>query len=48
MASALRAQGVAVTAVIEHDLPHVWPMFQRLLPEAGATLRDLAGWIRSL
>lgn len=48
MATALRAQGVAVTEVIERDLPHVWPLFQWLLPEAGATLRDLAGWIRSL
>jgi acetyl esterase/lipase len=48
MAEALRAQGVAVTEVIEHDLPHVWPLFQTLLPEARATLRDIAGWIRSL
>ena len=48
MAERLRAQGAAVTEVIARDLPHVWPMFQRLLPEADATLRDLAGWIRSL
>lgn len=48
MAARLRAQGVAVTAVIEHDLPHVWPFFHNMLPEARATLRDLAAWLRSL
>jgi acetyl esterase/lipase len=48
MAARLRAQGVAVTEVIEHDLPHVWPMFQRLMPEAGKTLGDLARWITAL
>ncbi len=48
MAARLRAQGVAVTEILRPDLPHVWPMFHNLLPEADATLRDLAGWIRSL
>lgn len=48
MAERLRAQGVPVTEVIEHDLPHVWPMFQRLMPEAGATLAQLANWIKAL
>ena len=44
----LRAQGVAVTETLRPDLPHVWPMFHGLLPEADETLRDLAEWIRSL
>ena len=45
MAARLRAQGVAVEVTVEHDLPHVWPIFQPFLPEATATLRALAGWI---
>ncbi len=45
MADKLRAEGVEVTERIEHDLPHVWPIFGPLLPEAGRTLDDLAGWI---
>lgn len=48
MATHLRAQDVAVTEVIEHDLPHVWPFFHNILPEAKATLTDLAAWIRAL
>lgn len=48
MAARLRAQGVAVTEEIVRDLPHVWPIFHNILPEARASLRDLAGWIRSL
>lgn len=48
MATHLRAQDVWVTEVIEHDLPHVWPFFHNILPEAKATLKDLAAWIRAL
>lgn len=49
MADRLRADGVEVTEVIEHDLPHVWPIFgPALLPEAGETLSDLANWITRL
>ncbi len=48
MATHLIEQGVAVTQIIERDLPHVWPMFQRLMPEANATLDDLAEWITAL
>ncbi|MET4104165.1 monoterpene epsilon-lactone hydrolase [Roseovarius sp. MBR-78] len=48
MAARLRAQGVAVAERIEGDLPHVWPIFHNILPEARASLRDVAGWIRSL
>lgn len=48
MADTLRHQGADVTERIAHDLPHVWPMFHNILPEARATLRHLARWIRSL
>ncbi|WP_317056759.1 alpha/beta hydrolase [Roseovarius rhodophyticola] len=48
MTKHLRAQRVEVTELIEHDLPHVWPLFHNLLPEARNTLRDLAQWVRSL
>ncbi|MBV2359964.1 alpha/beta hydrolase [Thalassococcus sp. CAU 1522] len=44
----MRAQGVPVDEIIEHDLPHVWPIFHNLLPEARATLDQVAGWISSL
>lgn len=48
MARHLEVEGVAVTTRIAHDLPHVWPFFHGLLPEARETLRQLAGWISSL
>lgn len=48
MAAHLRGEGVEVTEVIEHDLPHVWPIFHNLLPEGRKTLADLGQWIRSL
>ena len=41
----LKSQGVAVTYIEEHDLPHVWPIFHNTLPEARATLQTLADWI---
>lgn len=44
----LRAQGVDAQLTIEDDLPHVWPIFHTLLPEARRTLDDLAAWISSL
>ncbi|MDU8928813.1 alpha/beta hydrolase [Alisedimentitalea sp. MJ-SS2] len=47
MAVHLRAQGVEVTEVVAHDLPHVWPIFQRLMPEANATLKQVGCWISS-
>ncbi len=46
LASRLRDSGVDVTEVVTRDLPHVWPIFHNVLPEARASLRDLAGWIR--
>ncbi|WP_300548663.1 alpha/beta hydrolase [Roseovarius sp.] len=48
MAARLEAQGVATECRIEHDLPHVWPLFQGLLPEAQDTLYQVALWITSL
>ncbi|QYX56497.1 alpha/beta hydrolase [Roseovarius sp. SCSIO 43702] len=48
MAERLRAQGVEVQLREHHDLPHVWPLFHNVLPEGRATLREVAGWIRSL
>lgn len=48
MAAKLRDDGVEVTEIIERDLPHVWPIFHNLLPEARDTLADLGRWIRSL
>lgn len=48
MASHLDQQGVKVTCVIERDLPHVWPIFQGMLPEAMQTLRAVSAWITSL
>ena len=48
MAARLEADGVAVDCRVEHDLPHVWPLFQGLLPEAMVTLRQVAGWIKAL
>jgi acetyl esterase/lipase len=46
MATHLREAGIDTTEVIEEDLPHVWPIFHNLLPEAEATLKKLADWIR--
>lgn len=45
MAERLRAQGVDVALTVAHDLPHVWPMFHGLIPEAHVTLEALAAWI---
>lgn len=48
MARQLHAQGVPAVARVERGLPHVWPIFWRFLPEAEATLRHTAAWIRRL
>ncbi|WP_439153921.1 alpha/beta hydrolase fold domain-containing protein [Yoonia sp.] len=45
MQAALRTEGVECALTVVHDHPHVWPMFHNVLPEARATLRDLAAWI---
>lgn len=43
--TSMKKQGVDVQMHIERDLPHVWPLFHNILPEARATLDGLAGWI---
>ena len=45
MADRLRACGGNVDLTVERDLPHVWPIFHNILPEARATLDALASWI---
>lgn len=46
MAARLKRDGVEVTTRMEAGLPHVWPLFHNLLPEARVTLSQLAGHIR--
>ncbi|SEK64764.1 Acetyl esterase/lipase [Roseovarius nanhaiticus] len=48
MSEHLMQQGVDVTCVIAPDLPHVWPLFHGLIPEAEQSLAELSGWITSL
>lgn len=45
MAQVLRDDGVEVTLQVQRDLPHVWPLFHNILPEARQTLDDLVEWI---
>lgn len=42
----LRAEGREVELHLGRDLPHAWPLFRGFLPEADATLAQLARWIR--
>lgn len=46
LAEMLRRDGTDVTFIERHDLPHVWPFFHNVLPEARETLDALALWIR--
>lgn len=48
MTQHLRDQGVKVTEKIVQNHPHVWPIFQGILPEADQGLRDVASWIKPL
>jgi acetyl esterase/lipase len=45
LAERARAAGVNVTLTIADRLPHVWPLFVRLLPEARASLADVATFL---
>ena len=45
MAEILRQCGVDVSCDVAQGLPHVWPLFQGLLPEADATLVQISDWI---
>ncbi len=46
LAERLKAAGGDASLIVEHDLPHVWPLFHNILPEARNTLDALALWIR--
>jgi len=48
LAAKLQEQGVSVTLHVEPNLPHVWPIFHNLLPEANTTLRQVSDWIRQV
>ncbi|MBB4175225.1 alpha/beta hydrolase [Sulfitobacter noctilucicola] len=48
MVQLLKNAGVKTTFVEERDLPHVWPIFHNILPEARQTLDSLAVWIRQV
>ncbi|MDU8912903.1 alpha/beta hydrolase [Aestuariicoccus sp. MJ-SS9] len=48
MHARLQAQEVESVLSIERNVPHVWPLFHNVLPEAKATLRGLAGWMDGL
>ena len=47
LADRLKAQQVEVDLTVARDLPHVWTLFYNLIPEANATLDQLAGWIKA-
>jgi acetyl esterase/lipase len=48
MAQRLGAQGVRVDVEELPDVPHVWPIFRPMIPQADQTLRRLSGWITPL
>mmetsp|Transcript_23334 Transcript_23334/g.40599 ORF Transcript_23334/g.40599 Transcript_23334/m.40599 type:complete len:218 (-) Transcript_23334:3490-4143(-) len=43
----LHDQDVPVDLELLHNLPHVWPMFHNILPEARTTLDQLTTWIKA-
>lgn len=42
----IQSVGGTTDVRITHDLPHVWPLFHNILPEARVTLLELGNWIR--
>ncbi len=46
LATRLQEDGGVAELVVEHDLPHVWPIFHNILPEGRRTLDGLGHWIR--
>lgn len=46
LAQLCEEHGVSTTLVERRDLPHVWPIFHNMLPEARETLDQLADWIK--
>lgn len=47
LAERARAAGVEVQVVMREHLPHVWPLFVQLLPEARAALATLEAFARA-
>ncbi len=45
LAQRMQDQGVDTKLTIEDDLPHVWPIFHNVLPEARVTLKRLSRWL---
>ena len=48
MEERLRKRGVSVVLELHDAAPHAWPVFHGLIPEAEATLTNLARWIKTL
>lgn len=48
LASRLWGQGIRTTLHVAKDVPHAWPIFGGILPEADAALADLAEWVAAL
>ena len=46
MAAKLRQSGVETTVDIGENLPHVWPFFHGILPEANATLARVQAFLK--
>lgn len=46
MAERLRDCGGRVILQTQEDAPHVWPIFDGYIPEARATLREIAGFLK--
>ncbi len=47
MAQVMRQQGVDVTLNVWPDVPHVWHLMSRWIPEADAGIAELGGFLRS-
>jgi len=45
-AAAAQAAGVDVTLEIWAEIPHVWPAFAGLLPEADEAVERIGRWLR--
>lgn len=43
-----KAQGVDVELILRDRMPHVWPIFVHLLPEAREAMRDVAAFARRI
>jgi len=43
-----KKQGVDVTLILRDRMPHVWPIFVHLLPEAREAMRDVAAFARKI